>query len=142
MSLEGIMVLMPSECEYCKIIFEKKQPYEDVCRHINGLCKETPVGITMNYGYSSRSEYHRDMLLTEEEFEKRRKEKNQLECDMLDMSKYMRTTDKMFLADVKIQHEDMIAFGKGWWKGWKVGLIGGLLLGSMWMWIAIEICKL
>jgi|HubBroStandDraft_5_1064220.scaffolds.fasta_scaffold58239_2 hypothetical protein len=36
----------------------------------------------------------------------------------------------------------MRSFGEGWWKGWRVGLIGGLILGSMWMWIAIEVWKL
>lgn len=59
----------------------------------------------------------------------------------LNIIRYTRATDKMFLLDAKIHHEDMVAFGKGWWKGWGAGIISGLLLGAMWTWIAIEVWK-
>lgn len=111
----GLSTLMPSECPYCQTIFGKRSIYGDVCRHIYGRCKETSDNIQFHVDAKCINTSP-ELRMTYEEFENKRKENNLL---------------KMY----------MIAFGKGWWKGWRAGLIGGLLLGSMWMWIAIEVWR-
>lgn len=242
MSLNNILHVMPSECEHCKIIFQKQQPYEDVCHHINGGCKEPPAGITMQYGYNGKSAYHSGMVLTYEEFEKRRKENIMIDlqhtifnCTRCGFRSYNKVsqkesvfhaagycmincihcgysleklppyemrihingecmpkscreedssiTDKQEMRLEKVMcpncglmfdkksfnemlelhssgkcrdhyspptilkiHEGINkrvkVFSEGWRKGYFVGIISGIFLGGMWMWLAIEVWKL